>query len=231
MSQSIRRAAAVTAAGLVGAAVALTVVRPGPAVAQGGVPGAAIAPSKVATVDILSIVERLVISDEFKGPRDKFYADTDAPVEAILADLRAMEAKAKDLKPDAPELPAMREQYQKRSEEYQQAGRPAASAKERFSATQVSQAYSRAVTAARAMATSLGYSHVVASRVGELTLRSDNVPGAVQEILARPAVMSPPSDDLTDQLLKQLNLDKVTPPVPTQVVPSPAAPVADPGKK
>jgi Skp family chaperone for outer membrane proteins len=184
--------------------------------------------AKVATVDILVVVERMVISEEFRTDREKFFADTDKDLQPIIAEIQALEVKAKDLKPDSPELPAMNEQYQKKGQEYQQARRSADQTKERFSTTQVSKAYAKSIAAAREMAISAGYTHVIASRTGELNLRSDNVAGAVQEILARPALLSPAEDDITQKLLTQLGLDKVQPTAVPTAIPTENVPVATP---
>ena len=184
---------------------------------------------RIATVDVLSIVERMILSDALRNPRERFFADTDAPLQALANELRDMQARAQGIAQDSPEFQALSEQFNTRSNEFQIKNREASLAKDRFSTLQVSEAYARVINAAQALAQANGYTHVLASRTGDPTLRSSTVPNAVQEILARPVLIGIPGDDLTERLAKDLGVDQVTIPAagasPVQPTPVQAQPV------
>ncbi len=112
---------------------------------------------------------------------------------------------------------------------YQQARAEALAKIDSFNTDQVREAYRLTLAAVDEMAAKQGYSHVIASRTGAAAIRSDNVAGALQEILARPMAKSDPADDLTDALIKQFKLEGVK----VQDVPKAGetAPAPGPAKK
>ena len=72
---------------------------------------------------------------------------------------------------------------------------------ERLSTLQLAQAYQQVMTEAETLAKGMGYTHVIASKTGKLEFRSTTMNGALQELLARPIVISDSTDDLTSALL------------------------------
>ena len=94
---------------------------------------------------------------------------------------------------------------------------------ENYNTKQVGEAYTLVLDAAVKMSDSLGYTHVIASKNGAAAISSRNIPGAVQEMLARPLVKGVAADDLTERLIKDLKLENV-------VLPSPNAAAAQPVK-
>ena len=93
---------------------------------------------------------------------------------------------------------------------------------EAFNVSQLGEAYRAVHEAAAAMADKLGYTHVVASKMGPTTLRSLTVNNAVQEMIARPVVKAPAEDDITQRLIDGMGLTNVVAPEVTPPAPEPA---------
>ncbi|MCE7973709.1 MAG: OmpH family outer membrane protein [Leptolyngbya sp. PLA1] len=177
---------------------------------------------RIATVDVLLLAERLVASDRYRSGRETNAASLSKPLQAMLDELKALEARYSSLAADSPERAAIQEAYQQKSQAFQKSQQEAQVNDERFKATQVGEAYRLVVTAADQIGQELGYTLVLASRAGVPDVRSDNVPGAVQEMLARPVLRAPAADDLTERVAAKLGLL----PEPVKAVPltDPAAP-------
>ncbi len=161
---------------------------------------------RVATVDVLLLAERLVASERYRAGRETNAASLSKPLQALLDELKDLEARYSALAADSPERATIQEAYQQKSQAFQKSQQEAQVNDERFKATQVGEAYRLVVTASDQLAAELGYTLVLASRSGVPDVRSDNVPGAVQEMLARPVLRAPASDDLTDRVASRLGL-------------------------
>jgi Skp family chaperone for outer membrane proteins len=177
---------------------------------------------RVATVDVLLLAERLVASERYRAGRETNAASLSKPLQAMLDELKGLEARYSSLAADSPERATVQEAYQQQSQAFQKSQQDAQVNDERFKATQVGEAYRLVVTAADQLGQELGYAIVLASRTGVPDVRSDNVPGAVQEMLARPVLRAPAADDLTERVAAKLGLL----PEPVKAVPltDPAAP-------
>lgn len=162
---------------------------------------------RIATCDTLDIVEKLVKSDRYAPARAAAFKDVDADLsnrEKELQDLYGKIVQAGQNSPDAqaliPTFQAKRTDFQKMSEEV-------AAKKEEMNTKHVAEAYRLAVETVNSLAQSRGYTHVLSSRAGGPDLKSTNVPGALQEILARPVILGVAADDLTQDVVKELKLD------------------------
>ncbi len=193
------------------------------AAAQG--PAVTAAAPRIATVDVLAVVERFVLSDKFTPAREALAAEKNKAMEPIAATLDSIEAKAKLLPANSPELRPLQEQYQQAQQQLDAMSETARREVEAFNVKQLNEAYGTVNDAASALADKLGYTHVLASRNGPTSLRSTTVNNAVQEMIARPVVKAPAEDDLTQRLIDQLGLATVQIPDPTKPKPVTAQPV------
>ncbi|HLP86106.1 MAG TPA: OmpH family outer membrane protein [Phycisphaerales bacterium] len=188
------------------------------------------ASQRIATVDTLAVVERLVLSDRYKPARDKLTEDKNAALKVMRESIANLEQRAQGLAQDSPELRALAQQYTQLSDNLQAEEQKAVAEQDAFNAQQIAEAYRLVTEAAAKLGTDRGYSHVVQTRTGEVTFRSRGVAGTIQEILARNVIASPAADDLTQTLIDQfgvanVNIDApVAPPATAQPV-APAAPV------
>lgn len=192
------------------------------AVAQAG--SGSVAPVRIATVDVLSLVERMVTSERYASARQtnvntqaKMLEDERNKLGPVATEAQAAMQKAvaesQGLKDGDPKLEELKKTFQDAQNKMQglqqQEGelqRKAQDSVESFNTQQVGEVYSLVMAAAQELATKNGYSHVLASRNGSVTIRSNNVPGAVQEILARPVVVGIAGDDLTERVADALKI-------------------------
>lgn len=206
---------------MIAAAGASAVLFSNHATAQGS---AAPAPTvRIASVDLLDVVERMVLSDKYKPARDAFTDGQRASLQPLVAELQALAQQGQTTAQDSPEFQTLVQQYTAKQQELQQKNEDAQNAIAQFEARQVAEAYELVSAAAGRMAERTGYTHVFATRA-TTEIRSNNVPGVVQEILAHPLVASPKGDDLTAALLRELQLENIK--LPSEMAETPAAPAA-----
>lgn len=167
---------------------------------------------RIATVDVLSLVERMISTEQYKTQRDSFEMEEAKKLQPIAEELKKMQDEAKDLKEESERFKALNKAFLEKNASFQQLRTDATAQLETFNTRQVGEAYRLILDAATQMADSLGYTHVIASKSGSVALASKNIPGAVQEMLARPVVKGVAADDLTERLMKSLKLENVTPP-------------------
>jgi Skp family chaperone for outer membrane proteins len=185
----------VIAAGMVGGMLAA----PRGADAQGAT--ATSATTRLATVDVFAVVERVWLSDTNMAARTALAEVTNKELEALNAKMGEMRTKAEGLGPDSPELKTLAEQFQQVQAEAQQKQQQGNTEMERVSTLQLGDAYQQVMLEAQKLAKELGYTHVLASKLGDLTFRSTTMNGALQELLARPVVVGTPEDDITERLM------------------------------
>ncbi|MBS0197176.1 MAG: OmpH family outer membrane protein [Planctomycetes bacterium] len=181
--------------------------------------------ARIATIDVLTVVERLVSSEKYAKDRDANTTEQNSKLQPIAEALQKIRDDAKDLKEESEKFKQLQADYGRKNQEFQQAQQSAAQQVDQFNTAQITEAYRLVCEAAEKMATESGYSHLFSSKSGPFTIKSSNVAGAVQEILARPIIKGIAADDLTERLLKDMKLD--APPAPAVAKPiDPAAPTA-----
>jgi hypothetical protein len=198
---------------------------------------------RIATADVLGVVERMIMSDRYRPAQVAFTNQQNDKLKPLADELVALETRGSSLPTGSPDLEALTKQFDQKRDEFQRARQEAMAKIDAFNTDQVREAYRLTLTALNDLATRQGYTHVLSSRTGAATIRSDNVTGALQEILARPVAKSDPDDDLTDALIRQFKLEnvKVDEGTPAQLgtpavqpapraAPPPASPPATPRK-
>jgi|GEM_PF-1174359 len=201
-----------------------------PAVAQnaaGIVPAQAF---RLATADAVGLVERLITSPRYDQARAAYADEQNKRLEPLLAQLQTMRGEASKLPPESPDLARIQQDFQG----LQQQAQSVQVDIDTYNTRQVAEAYRLVIEALDRAATDRGYTHAIATRTGEVSIKSDNIPGAVQEMLARPLAKTSAADDLTNALAKEFGLEAVPPvgvesgtqapsappsPVPTPVIP------------
>ncbi|MBZ0172118.1 MAG: hypothetical protein K8E66_07050 [Phycisphaerales bacterium] len=171
-------------------------------------------PHRVATVDMLELLEDLLQTGDFKPDRDEFRGDWEERIGVIQNALAQIEGEMRMASPNDPGARQLQQRYQQTGYQFQQMQRQASMEFDRFSAEQAATAYSTLHTEASMLANELGYSHLIASRgAGEITDRS-NLATVTQEILARSMIISPAGDDLTARLRERLSIPVRPEPTP-----------------
>jgi Skp family chaperone for outer membrane proteins len=189
------------------------------------------ADTRIATIDILGITEKMILSEKYLSARNTNTTSQNKMLEDLSKGLQDVIARAGATQENTPERRALEQEFNSKQEELRRAQAQAQAQIEQFNTLQVAECYRAVITAANRLGAELGYTHVISTRTGEPTIRSNNVAGAVQEILARPVVLGPLGDDLTERLTRQLGLENVVAqPVPAGATPgtapaTPATPV------
>jgi Skp family chaperone for outer membrane proteins len=168
------------------------------------------AEGRIATINILTVVEKMVQSERYRPAREELFKEYSDQVDAAGKEVEAVRARIIELGQDSEQGRALIPQFQLTQRAAQQLQGELQEKAAAFNSQQLAEAYRLAVDTANRIAETKGYSHVIATR-GAATdpLRSTNVAAAIQEILARPVVRFPAADDLTDAVAKDLGVDQV----------------------
>ena len=167
---------------------------------------------KIATVDVLAIVARMLESDLYKPANLANAEKYDAQLRKMLEELEGVRNRALAEAEATEARKALEAEFLDKNNKFEQARSTAQQAIEQFNTDQVSEAYRLVCEAANSLAQSLGYSHVIVSRGAGERINSNTVAGAVQEILARPVIRSVADDDLTDRLMRSFKLESIAVP-------------------
>ena len=201
-----------------------------PAVAQNAAGVASAQPFRLATADAVGLVERLITSPRYEQARNAYAEEQNQRLEPLLTQLQPMRNEASTLLPESPDLARIQQDFQGLQQQAQSVQVDIDS----YNTRQVAEAYRLVIEALDRAATDRGYTHAMATRTGDVSIKSDNIPGAVQEMLARPLAKTSAADDLTDTLAKEFGLEAVpsegvgsgasTPVAPPSAVPTPVTP-------
>jgi Skp family chaperone for outer membrane proteins len=185
--------------------------------------------NRIATVDVLSVVEKLASSDRYMPAREEKIKSLRAPIEVLqkeLDELRTKITAIPDFQTNAEAQPLI-QQFQQKNQTMQSFTQQAQTEAESFNTGQLQEAYKIVLETVSTIATSRGYTHVFSTRLPDNKMTSTNVQGMLQEMLARPLIKAPPADDLTQDVIKELKLENVkTGPVATPAAPAAAIPPA-----
>jgi Skp family chaperone for outer membrane proteins len=171
------------------------------------------ADQRFATANIFQVVEKLVQGERYRPARDAMMKEYGIRLDAAQKELEQLYQRINEAGEESDEGRAMIAQFQAKQREAQQLDQELQDRAGAFNTQQLSEAYRIAVETVNDLAKQGGYTHVLATRgaVSE-PLVSTNVAAAVQEILARPAIVYPTGDDLTEAAIKMLKVDGVVTP-------------------
>jgi Skp family chaperone for outer membrane proteins len=189
--------------------------------------------AKIATCDVYQLVERLVESEQYmparSGEQERIKAQL-APYESQL------ETMQKELQASDPKDPAAQEKFktfQAKREEYMGKRQAAADGYTDLVTGQFGDAYQKICAEAKKVATSLGYTYVVAHKKGEI--RAHDPRQLVEEFLSRPMSIAPEGVDITEQVRSAMKLPEKaaagsdsSPLLPTTPSTTPATPPSTP---
>lgn len=230
MGSGIRKAAAVAAmvCGMAAGVIGTSVWQQS---AQAEAPRAA--SQRLATIDVYGLIERLIDSDKYKPAREAFINELRGKLEVMQNELEASQTALKAMDQTKPEFQTEVGKFQGRYQEFQQLQNDSNDQAEQFNTSQLVEAYHLIVGGAARIAKEKGYSNVINSRGMGVEVKANNLPGSLQEMLARPMVFSLPEDDISEAVATEMKLpaakapESVAPAAPT----APAAPATVPPAK
>ncbi|MCC6659790.1 MAG: OmpH family outer membrane protein [Phycisphaerales bacterium] len=202
-----------------------------PALAQPGVQPVA-SPQKIATVDVLKIVERYIGKPELATARTDLITKWQGQIGAAQAERDAIATQARGLQPSDPKIQELSAQFQQKDADLQRMSQQAQSEVDTIVSQHMVQGYDAARTAVGAAATRGGYTLVLMSRAAAEPIKPQDQNMVIQQMLARSVVSASGVDDLTESIIADMKL----PPLPQEAAnpaPPPAASpaAAPPGQK
>ncbi len=187
---------------------------------RGNAQDAGAPPARIATIDLLGLLEDMLQTDAYKPDRDEFRGEWESKIKDMQDSLAQIEGELRLASPTDPNTRQLQQRYQQTGYQYQQLQRQAGMEFDRFSADQAASAYAMLHEKAAELAAELGYTHLIASRrSGEIADRG-SLATVTQEILARGVILSPSADDLTETLRDRLS-------IPVRPKPESAQPATD----
>ena len=187
---------------------------------RGNTQNAGAPPARIATIDLLGLLEDMLQTDAYKPDRDEFRGEWETKISDMQNALAQIEGELRLASPTDPNTRQLQQRYQQTGYQYQQLQRQAGMEFDRFSADQAASAYAMLHEKAAELAAELGYTHLVTSRrSGEIADRG-SLATVTQEILARAVILSPDTDDLTETLRDRLS-------IPVRPKPESAQPATD----
>ncbi len=180
----------------------------------------------LATCDVYKASDLLMKSDRFAPVIMNEQRATEQRMKGlgtIESELLEMQNRLSQYPADTkdPNAKTLAEQFQKKREDYLGQRQQMNDAFEAFVAAKNYEAYNLVVDAARVVSARRGYTHIFATRLVDDAKAPETGLGFTMRLLARPVVLGPQADDITNEVLNELKLD----PNKKPDAPAPAAPV------
>jgi Skp family chaperone for outer membrane proteins len=169
-------------------------------------PETAPAPARTATVDVFGIVEKMIQSDRYMPAREAHNKEQREKLDKLVAELQSLQEKLQGLEPGKAETQTLAQEFDTKRQAFQQAQYDAQASVDKFNTVQLLEVYRLVLDATDKVALEKGYTHVISSRPARAENKSETISAALQEILARPILRAPVSDDLTPQISKELGV-------------------------
>lgn len=164
------------------------------------------AEQRIATVDIYSLVERMLDRPAAATPRDELANRLNDRINADQKALEALDRELQSMNPSDPRAGARQQEFVTRRDALNRLFQESSEELDRFRAGQLFEAYREARAAADAVAAKAGYTMVISNRAADAELTPQGMALAVQELMARPVLRYDPADDLTKQVEAELKL-------------------------
>ncbi|GIK20157.1 MAG: hypothetical protein BroJett004_23210 [Planctomycetota bacterium] len=161
---------------------------------------------RIATVDTLSLLERLMETEAYRLEREQHTSSWNDQLKAMSENIQALEARLIAMTPQDPAAQDVYGQYQSQQQAIQELQQRAYADVDEFSARQLADGYRKLHEACNRVATERGYTHVVSTRLAIDELREVGTNILLQEVMIRPLLRAPAGDDLTDAIADALQL-------------------------
>lgn len=193
-------------------ACVILALRPQFASSAAAAPRAELAPrepvsARIATCDVYEVVEKLVAGDRFEAPRKAEEERIREKMKPLEEELTALESELKEADPKDEAAQEKARTFQKKRTEFSLLRGKAQQDYTDFVAKQYVQAFEEVKVSAAAISERLGYTHVIASRTSEKTIKATDPERLVEAFLGRPMTVSPANSDITDDVKDDLKLN------------------------
>ena len=189
---------------------------------SGGTP--TVADARIATVDVYRAMRAYMMRPEFDQARQEQNTKIQTREVELRTRIQANQQKMKILVAGDPELATTQSALEADSQAYRELSQTAQFEGQKLAVEQSTRAFMAVHRSATELASSRGYTHLMATSLGVDDMMTNGAPAAqstaqlIQELLARPVLLAPQGDDITDDLMLKMDLLKLeqsaSPPTP-----------------
>ncbi len=160
----------------------------------------------IGVVDVYSLVDILIMSEEASQQRTDFETQSNATMTEYEQRLIGIQTQMSTISQDDPNSGQLYAQYQQVTQQIQQATNQINESYQVLLANQIADAYKTIHAAVNEISDDQGYTFVLATRRGADLVQTSSLTGVTQEILARPLVTPPEAVDMTEAVRIHLGL-------------------------
>lgn len=187
--------------------------------------------SRIATVDVIEILQEMLRTDSYEQPREQMRVQSEEELKTLENEIRRLQGELQLIPPEERTRGQMMyNDLQQKQNQYRQLADQRVREFQSLSGEQAANAYAQIYETAVALATEGGYTHVLATRAGGVLDEQETIAMVTQGILARPALLYPPADDLTQRVRDKLGYE-LPAAEPVQSEPGSAEPGAGTGSE
>ena len=168
--------------------------------------------AKLATIDVFRCLQIYMQRPEMVADRDAQNAELAATELEIRTRIQNNQAKLRILAQGDPQFATTQQAIQADSQAYQDFRQQAAVNAQTLAVVQSTEAFLAVQEKSSAIAAQLGYSHLIGAKLDHSDLITEDGPTSlntsqmIQELLARPVLLAPAGDDITEQVLVEMDI-------------------------
>ncbi len=168
--------------------------------------------AKLATIDLFRCLQVYMQRPEMVAARDAQNAELVATEQAIRSRIETNQAKLRILVQGDPQFAMTQQAIQADSQAYQEFRQQASVNAQALAVTQSTEAFLAVQEKGSAVAAQLGFSHLISAKLDHSDLMGDKGPSSlntsqmIQELLARPVLLAPEGDDITERVLVEMDI-------------------------
>ncbi len=174
---------------------------------QPGAPSPTAAAPRIATLDVYSIVEKLMARPEMQAPGNELAARLNERIGADQQALEALQRELQGMQASDPRAGAGQQEFLAKRDAFNRLVQDSTAELDRFRSGQLIECYRQTREAAGAVADRTGYTHVLSSRAADAEMQPQGMALGLQELLARPVLKGVPADDITGLVAAELKLE------------------------
>lgn len=168
--------------------------------------------SRIATVDVIQILQEMLRTPEYFDPREELRAHSEEELKNMQNGILRLRGELQLVTPEerATRGQQLFNEMQQKQQEYERAANQRLAEFQAYSGNQAAAAYEKIFRTAVSIAEKEGYTHVLATRAGAAMDEKESIATVTQGILARPVLMYPAADDLTARVREALGYEVPT---------------------
>ncbi len=173
---------------------------------------AAPAPATIATIDVFRCLQAYMLRPEMVAARDAQNTEFQATEAEIRTRIENNQQRLRGLAQGDPQFALTRSAIEADSQAYNAFRQQATLNAQALAVAQSTEAFIEVQEQASALAGELGYSHLISGKLDASDLMGESGPTSqstaqmIQELLARPVLLAPAGDDITERVLEAMDI-------------------------